>query len=169
MKELISAEAFLPNDKEIIPILVGLEFFPISGWRVWENPQQNLLTVQEDKTISVHKSKKSHGVRSKDLYRYAHPVELLNKSKYLGYMGRKDLLILLGKDNLIRSFIRQEAIDPSNKSMNFLREVIGLANQGVSQRISKEKIFVKVDHAFNSKEIQCNLPEYLIPAFSDIG
>lgn len=50
---LVSVQAFLPEDKEIVRIIKGCSLEPVNGWRVWQNSASPYLKILKNRRAVV--------------------------------------------------------------------------------------------------------------------
>lgn len=107
---LISLQAFLPDDKEIIRIINFCDLDPIGGWRIWQNQYSPYIRVQKNKKIMLYHKHENFFVTSKDLYAYSSIDNIAEISKKLLFTISKNQRCFLfwGIDDKLRCRISLE-------------------------------------------------------------
>lgn len=105
---LISLQAFLPEDREIVKIVNYCDLDPIdstnAGWKIWQNRYSPYLKIQNNKKIIIHWKEEDFLAPKKDLYAYSGAQDIARISKVLLFITHNECFhfLFLGKDNKLR-------------------------------------------------------------------
>lgn len=105
---LVSLQAYLPEDQEIVTILNLCDLHPVdetsAGWRQWQNQYAPYIKVQKNKKLVIRWKGEEFFARKNDLYAYTNVIQIANMSKKLFLIKDKNCLCFLfwGQDDKLR-------------------------------------------------------------------
>lgn len=148
---VVTVQAYLPDDREIIKIISGCDLFPSGGWREWTDLYGYTLHIRRGRRVKVKFNNNSDPIiDTKDLYFKLSPDDLIKISKSLLIHG--DDYIFLGNDDKIRVRKFREGVweihPPLSIELNILRKLFN----------DKDTIKLPI----TKKEIECNILKSLI-------
>lgn len=123
-KALVSLQAFLPEDKEIVRILNICEMTPGKNWRYWTNNQGLGIKISSKKTISTYAPKLQF---ISDLHFKSSPKKVASISKLVLIEDPVTSFLFWGRDDRLRLFVYNqgwERISLQNVLISTLRAMV---------------------------------------------
>lgn len=123
-KEIISLRAFLSGDREIDKLVEYGNLYPTDNWKCWTDDYGYRLLVDSKRKLKISFGK-ANPIINGDLYAYAHPKDIVQRSKRLLIKG--NVFLFLGFDKKFRCFVYDggwKRVSPFILPLSVLRRMV---------------------------------------------